>query len=137
MMTTMTQATTPIPWAEADAELMLDPAYRDAHNRHVLADTLATALVRYRAERDLSQTALGRLLGMAQPQVCRLEAGEHAPDFATLQRICDALDLEIAIEIGPCRDGNRPVPGRLQGHVITDASTQAVIAIRPAGPARA
>lgn len=128
--------TTPIPWREGEAELMRDPAYREEHNRHVLADTLAAALVHHRAVHGLSQTALGRLLGMRQPQVCRLEAGGHTPDFATLQRICDALGLEIAIEIGPRLDGNREVPARLKGHTITDASTQTVIAVRPARPVR-
>jgi len=136
-MATTQSETALIPWREGDAELMRDPAYREEHNRHVLGDTLAAALVRYRADHGLSQTALGRLLGMRQPQVCRLEAGDHTPDFATLQRICDALDLEATIEIGPRRDGNRPVPERLQGHAITDASTQAVIAIRPAPAERA
>lgn len=135
MATTQTE-TTPIPWREGDAELMRDPAYRDEHNRHVLADALAAALVRHRTEHGLSQTALGRLLGMRQPQVCRLEAGDHTPDFATLQRICDALDLEIAIEIGPRTDASRAIPARLAGHAVTDASTQAVVAIRPARAAR-
>ncbi len=42
----------------------------------------------------------------------------------------------IAIEIGPRLDGNREIPARLRGHAITDASTQTVIAIRSARPAR-
>ena len=131
-----TSATTLIPWEETRARLMANPAHQSLHDELLLAGVLATALVRYRADHGLSQTALGRLLGMRQPQVCRLEAGDHTPDVATLQRICDALGLEIAIEIGPRLDGNREIPARLRGHAITDASTQTVIAVRPARPAR-
>jgi len=136
MSATMTTSPTLIPWSETEARLLRDPAVRAVHDEHILAEAVALALVSHRAAHGLSQTALGRLLGMRQPQVCRLEAGDHTPDFATLQRICDALDLEIAIEIGPRTDASRAIPARLAGHAVTDASTQAVVAIRPARAAR-
>ncbi len=38
---------------------------------------------------------------MTQPQVARLEAGEHNPTIDTLARIADALGIEFAIDVRP------------------------------------
>lgn len=47
----------------------------------------------FRKRAALSQTDLGRLLGHTSPaSVCRLETGEHVPDFRT------ALMLEVIFE---------------------------------------
>lgn len=124
-------STRPIPWEETERRLLADPGVREAHNRLLLAGTLSTALVRYRGEHGLSQTALGRRLGMTQPQVSRLEAGDHTPDYRTLLRICDALGLAVTIEIGPEAPAGRPRPRPRHGETV-EASTQAVISIRPA-----
>ena len=124
-----------ISWEEHRAEAMRDPVLREIHNETILASTFSIALSSYRAEHGLSQTALGRLLGMTQPQVCRMEAGDHTPDFRTMQRVCDLLGLELTITIGPRLDENRPIPKALQRGAVADSSTQAVVSVRPAKPA--
>jgi predicted transcriptional regulator len=43
-------------------------------------------VIGYRVDHGLSQTGLARLLGMHQPAVARLEAGDHEPSLATLSR---------------------------------------------------
>ena len=58
-------------------------------------------MVAYRAERNLTQTALARRLGMRQPQVARLEAGEHSPSIATLTRLSRALGMEFNLHLPP------------------------------------
>lgn len=78
-----------------------DPEYRREWERTALARAVAAKVIAYRAEHDLSQTALAGRLGMTQPAVARLESGEHNPTFPMLLRISDALGIELAIDIAP------------------------------------
>jgi DNA-binding XRE family transcriptional regulator len=45
---------------------------------------LAVRVIRYRTEHGPSQSALARQLGMRQPAIARLVAGDHEPSLATL-----------------------------------------------------
>ena len=45
---------------------------------------LAVRVIRYRTEHGPSQSALARQLGMRQPAISRLVAGDHEPSLATL-----------------------------------------------------
>ncbi|HLB62073.1 MAG TPA: helix-turn-helix transcriptional regulator [Actinomycetota bacterium] len=85
------------------AEHLKDPAFRERWEKTALARAVAIRLVAYRAERDLSQTALAKELGMKQPAVARLEAGESNPSWETLQRISSALGVEFLVDISPTR----------------------------------
>ncbi len=78
---------------------MADPAYRAEHERTRFANELAVRVLRYRSEHDLTQTAFGRLVGMRQPHVARLELGEHEPSLATLVRLAAALGEDFTIDI--------------------------------------
>jgi ribosome-binding protein aMBF1 (putative translation factor) len=83
-----------------------DPEYRREWERTALARAVAVKVIAYRAEHDLSQTALAKRLRMSQPAVARLESGEHNPTFPMLLRISDALGIEFAIDITP--SGHEP-----------------------------
>jgi len=78
-----------------------DPQVAAELARTSLAEQLALWLVRYRADRGLSQTALARVVGMKQPAIARLEAGEHEPSLATLSRLSRALGVALTVEIAP------------------------------------
>ena len=78
-----------------------DPAVRAQLERTAVARAVAVRLVEYRAEHALSQTALARQLGMKQPAVARLEAGEHNPSFDTLARLSSSLGIEFHIAVTP------------------------------------
>ena len=78
-----------------------DPAVRAEWERTAVARAVAVRLVEYRAEHALSQTALARQLGMKQPAVARLEAGEHNPSFDTLARLSSVLGIEFHIAVTP------------------------------------
>ncbi len=78
-----------------------DPEYRKVWERTALARAVAVKVIAYRAEHDLSQTALAKRLKMSQPAVARLESGEHNPTFPMLLRISEALGIELAIDITP------------------------------------
>jgi transcriptional regulator with XRE-family HTH domain len=90
------------------------------------------AVLKYRYDHGLSQTALGRLVGMTQPQIWRIEEGEHNPSMETLTRLCDGLGLEISLTIGPKADVRREVPAKLQRNAVCDATDQVVISVREA-----
>jgi ribosome-binding protein aMBF1 (putative translation factor) len=83
------------------ARQLKDPHGRAEWDRTAVARAVATRLVGYRVEHDLSQTALARQLGMKQPAVARLEAGEHNPSFDTLARLSSALGIEFHIAVTP------------------------------------
>lgn len=88
--------------AEAAHERDLaDPDYRAEHERTRLANAVAIRVLRYRTEHGLTQTAFGRLVGMPQPHVARLEAGEHEPSLSTLVKLSAALGVDFTVEINP------------------------------------
>ena len=94
------------------------------------------SLVVYRADHGLTQTALGRLLGMSQPAIARLEAGDHLPTLPTLLKLSEMLGLEILVTMmppGQDRNGSAQEDSarrRVKEHVITPRGASLTIAIR-------
>lgn len=82
-------------------EMLQDPAFRMEWERTALARAVAEAVIGYRAEHRLSQTALARLLGWSQPVVARLEAAEHNPTMDTLMALSRTLGLRVRVDVGP------------------------------------
>jgi DNA-binding XRE family transcriptional regulator len=80
---------------------MADPAYRAEHERTRFANDIAIRVLAYRSEHGLTQTAFGRLVGLRQPHVARLESGEHEPSLSTLVRLAAALGEDLTVDIKP------------------------------------
>jgi DNA-binding XRE family transcriptional regulator len=76
-----------------------DPEYRVEWEHTHLAHEVAMRVISYRVEHKLTQTKLGRMLGMRQPHIARIEAGEHEPSLAMLSRLARVLGLEFHIDI--------------------------------------
>ena len=57
-------------------------------------------VIAYRVEHGLSQTELARRLGMRQPHIARLEAGDHEPSPRTVARLSRGLGT-FHIEVTP------------------------------------
>lgn len=89
------------------AEELLDPAVRHEHERTAFANAVAIRVIEYRAAHGISQTALAQQLGMRQPAIARLEAGEHEPSLTTLARLARGLGLDFSIDITPTTLGLR------------------------------
>jgi ribosome-binding protein aMBF1 (putative translation factor) len=87
--------------AQIAAEDLTDPEIRREHERTALAHAVAMRVIGYRIDHGLSQTGLARLLGMHQPGIARLEAGDHEPSLATLSRLARVLGIEFHIDITP------------------------------------
>jgi transcriptional regulator with XRE-family HTH domain len=80
---------------------LADPAFRSEWERTAFARAIALRVVTYRADHDLSQSALGRRLRMAQSGVARLESGEHTPTLETLQRLSTVLGTGFVVGVDP------------------------------------
>ena len=109
-----------------------DTPYRRLWYATAIQSTVGIAVLKYRYDHGLSQTAFGKLVGMSQPQVARLELGEHTPSFDTLLRITAATGLEISLTIGPKVEPRRAIPKTLQRDSVCDATDQVLISVRAA-----
>ena len=86
---------------EIRREDLADDQVEAEHIRTALARAVAMRVLAYRVEHGLSQSTLARELGMHQPAVARLEAGEHEPTFTTLERLARGMGIEFHIDITP------------------------------------
>ena len=111
------------------AEQLKDPDFRKEWERTALARAVALRLVRYRAERNLSQSALAELLDMKQPQVARLERGAVNPELDTLLRLAGALDIEITIDVRPINRKASLVTRRAQNEALASYETAQAVAL--------
>ena len=112
-------------------QLRTDPEFRAEWERTALARAVAVAIVRYRADHDLSQRELAERLGMKQPQVARLELGEVNPSMETLMRASAQLGIEFTIDVRPADSPARNVTKRAQneGVVGTARAHDAVLLV--------
>lgn len=104
-------------------QLRTDPEFRVEWERTALARAVAVAIVRYRAEHDLSQRDLAQRLGMRQPQIARLELGEVNPSIETLMRLVSELKIEFTIDVRPVA---KRTGGRKTADVVGALRTQSV-----------
>jgi ribosome-binding protein aMBF1 (putative translation factor) len=89
-------------YEEVHAESMRsDPEYRAEWERTRFAHEVAMRVIGYRVEHKLSQTALARRIGMRQPHISRLEAGDVTPSLDTLARLSRELGIDFHIDITP------------------------------------
>lgn len=84
---------------EALGDNLDDPAFRAEWDRTALAREVAVKVTKYRAENRLSQRALAQQLGMKQPAIARLEAGDVTPSIETLIRLARGLGLAFHVDI--------------------------------------
>jgi ribosome-binding protein aMBF1 (putative translation factor) len=84
---------------ELVAEELQDDEFREEWDRLAFARAVAVKVIEYRADHGLSQRQLAEQLGLPQPQVARLETGEHDPSQRTLTRLAGALGIEFTISI--------------------------------------
>jgi transcriptional regulator with XRE-family HTH domain len=96
-------------------EDLRDPEFQREWDRTAVARAVALKVLTYRTEHGLSQRALAKKLNMTQPQVARLEAGEHNPTIDTLARLAQTLDIEFALDVHPRKREPKLLSGRAQG----------------------
>jgi len=90
-------------------QLLSDPEFRAEWERTALARAVAVAVVSYRADHDMSQRDIAKILDMTQPQVARLERGDVNPHIETLMRVAAGLRIEFTIDVRPAHTKARLV----------------------------
>ncbi len=61
-------------------------------------ESLGAALRNERKKKGLSQTAVGKSVGIDQPTMSRVEKGNPGTELGTLFRLLAALNLELVIQ---------------------------------------
>jgi HTH-type transcriptional regulator/antitoxin HipB len=100
-------------------QLKRDPAFRAAWEESELPARVAKALIGLRMRLNISQAELGRLAGIPQSEISRLESMSHLPSLRTLDKIAGAVGAAVDVSfVWPSRtrkagtgtDGNGPTP---------------------------
>lgn len=86
-------------WDKLKAELLEDPATREAYEARRPAYEIATKLIQVRHGLGMSQRQLAAKAGMTQPEIARLESGHVQPTWETISRVLGAVGAEIDIKV--------------------------------------
>jgi ribosome-binding protein aMBF1 (putative translation factor) len=87
------------PLDEVIEEHREDPEFRTEWDRLAFAREVANHVVAYRTQHGLSQRDLAAAVGLAQPQIARLEKAEHQPSFDTLAKLTQATGLTFRFQV--------------------------------------
>lgn len=85
----------------AAKEWLKDPAFKAAYDSLEEEFALAQALIRARAEADMTQEQVAKEMGTTQAVVARLESGRSMPSTRTLQRYAKATGTRLRISFEP------------------------------------
>lgn len=106
-------------WEHDDAE------FRAEWDRLAFARDVAVQVIAYRADHEMSQRALAKLLGTTQPQVARIENALHEPAHETLARLASKLDMEFTINYAPAKRAPRHLTRSARASASVRASGEA------------
>jgi ribosome-binding protein aMBF1 (putative translation factor) len=102
----MTGKTIPVDeWAK---ERMKEPSFKAAYDALEEEFALATALIKARADADMTQEQVAKAMGTTQAVVARLESGRVLPSTRTLERFAKATGTRLRISFEP----GKPAPAR-------------------------
>ena len=83
-----------------------------------LTRNLGAAVRRIREERGLTQAELAQAVGLGSVQVSRIERGVQEPRFVTIERLAEALEVDVGALWGlDPKDGKESSSAREKGHV--------------------
>jgi ribosome-binding protein aMBF1 (putative translation factor) len=74
-----------------------DPAYFEVAREIAPYEALARMVIRFRMDRNLSQSQLAELVGTTNSAISRLESGTHRPNVETLQKLAHAFKRQLVI----------------------------------------
>ena len=94
-------------WKEHKKRLLEDPEFRKEYEALEPEYQLASALIRLRLAKGLTQEQLARLLNTKQESIARLESGSSLPSLSTVKKVANALDAELEINLRPKRQSAR------------------------------
>ncbi len=92
-----------IPAQEVFAKWRKDPAYVAAFDALEDEFIIADALIKARAQAEMTQEDVAKAMGTTQGVVARLESGRVMPSTRTLKRFADATRTRLRISFEPER----------------------------------
>jgi ribosome-binding protein aMBF1 (putative translation factor) len=90
-----------IPVEEAAREWMKDPAFSTAYDALEDEFALASALIKARADADMTQEQVAVAMGTTQAAIARLESGRIRPTTRTLEQFAKATHTRLRISFEP------------------------------------
>ena len=88
-------------WKELRDRRMSEPGAQDAYQAARLAFELGRTIRHLREQRGWSQTELARAAAMTQSAVARFEAGGTVPTLPVIERLAEALDADLLVQVTP------------------------------------
>jgi len=86
-----------IDYKELHKEWMKDPEYRREYDALEVEFEIIRAILRKRAETDMTQAELAKKMHSDQATISRLEAGTYNPSIKFLKRLAKALDVKLKV----------------------------------------
>ena len=93
-----------IPVEEAFQRWETNPEFRAAYDALEDEFALASALIKARAEADMTQAQVAAAMGTTQAVVARLESGRVRPSTRTLERYARATHTRLRISFEPTHE---------------------------------
>jgi ribosome-binding protein aMBF1 (putative translation factor) len=97
-----------IPVEDSFREWEKEPKFRAAYDALEEEFSLASALIKARADADMTQEQVARAMGTTQAAVARLESGRFRPSTRTLERFAKATGMRLRIMFEPRARGASP-----------------------------
>jgi ribosome-binding protein aMBF1 (putative translation factor) len=88
-------------WAEIRNRRMAEPGAQKAYQAARLAFELGRTVQQLRERLGWSQAELAKAAGMTQSAVARFEAGGTVPTLPVLDRLAQAMDAELIVQVTP------------------------------------
>lgn len=88
-------------WKSLRDRRMSEPGAQEAYQAARLAYELGRSIRALREQRGWSQSELARTAGMTQSAIARFEAGGTVPTLPIIERLADALDADLRVELTP------------------------------------
>ncbi len=88
-------------WNQIKDARMDEPGASEAYEAARLAYELGRRVRELRESSGWSQTDLAKAAGMTQSAVARFEAGGTVPTLGVLERIANALDATLTVDVTP------------------------------------
>ena len=90
-----------IPTSQSFAKWRQDPTYVAAYDALETEFALAEALIKARAQADMTQEDVAKAMGTTQAVIARLESGRTMPSTRTLERFAEATHTRLRITFEP------------------------------------
>ena len=82
-------------------EMMEDPDFRACYYEMKPSMDIAKAVIAGRMQLNITQKELAKLSGLSQAKISRIENFDGNPNLKTLNRIANAMNLMVKIELVP------------------------------------